>query len=155
MGRRRQWQNQQLSESKAAKQCSLGFTLICHVLTASPGLQLLIRQRGCSQGVLWRLEAEALMEVEEVRQGHGFACQCSAACTVQLTLAKMAMERLGQFRGIGLGPPRPSLAFDYSKLPLYCCRCGCRWAGARLGSACWRATSRWEAALVGGQTGGI
>jgi hypothetical protein len=31
-------------------------------------LQILIRQRGCSQGVLWRLEAEALMEVEEVRR---------------------------------------------------------------------------------------
>lgn len=29
--------------------------------------QVLLRQRGCSQGVLWRLEAEALLEVEEVR----------------------------------------------------------------------------------------
>lgn len=31
-----------------------------------PG-RVLMRQRGCSQGVLWRLEAEAVMEVEEVR----------------------------------------------------------------------------------------
>lgn len=38
-------------------------------------LQILIRQRGCSQGVLWRVEAEALMEVEEVRQGQ----LCAAA----------------------------------------------------------------------------
>lgn len=29
--------------------------------------QTWIRQRGCSQGVLWRLEAEAVMEVEEAR----------------------------------------------------------------------------------------
>lgn len=32
-----------------------------------PSLQMRLRQRACSQGVLWRLEAEALLEVEEVQ----------------------------------------------------------------------------------------
>ena len=36
---------------------------------AAPPLprQVWIRQRGCSQGVLWRLEAQALLEVEEAK----------------------------------------------------------------------------------------
>jgi hypothetical protein len=36
-------------------------------------VQVWVRQRGCSQGVLWRLEAEALVEVEEVRRRQPWA----------------------------------------------------------------------------------
>ncbi|KAL4445809.1 hypothetical protein ABPG77_009008 [Micractinium sp. CCAP 211/92] len=39
----------------------------CERLPSQRAGKVLLRQRGCSQGVLWRLEAEALLEVEEVR----------------------------------------------------------------------------------------
>ncbi|KAL4425806.1 hypothetical protein ABPG75_009822 [Micractinium tetrahymenae] len=39
----------------------------CERLPSLRAGKVLLRQRGCSQGVLWRLEAEALLEVEEAR----------------------------------------------------------------------------------------
>jgi hypothetical protein len=38
----------------------------CERLPGAPPGRTLLRQRGCSQGALWRLEAEAVLEVEEV-----------------------------------------------------------------------------------------
>lgn len=39
----------------------------CDRLPNPPPGKVLLRQRGCSQGALWRLEAEAVLEVEEVK----------------------------------------------------------------------------------------
>ena len=43
------------------------FKTLLRRLPAPLAAQTWIRQRGCSQGVLWRLEAEAVLEVEEAR----------------------------------------------------------------------------------------
>lgn len=96
---------------------------------APPALpQTWIRQRGCSQGVLWRLEAEAVIEVEEARlplgrrearfsmiegdfKASGAAAACAGMCNTTLLDALCKVLELASLRCMSLtsGLRRPCL----------------------------------------------
>ena len=101
---------------------NLSSTLDLRACPAPPALpQTWVRQRGCSQGVLWRLEAEAVIEVEEARlplgrrearfsmiegdfKASGAAAACAGMCDTTLLDALCGVPDLASLRCMPLRP---------------------------------------------------